>query len=258
MDVIIKSDYEEISEEAANIITSLLRKKTRTVLGLATGSTPEGLYRNLVNEHKKGELDFSSAVSFNLDEYVGLGPKDEQSYRYFMEKKLFSHVNILPENIHVPDGCAVDLETYCKEYERMIEAEGGIDLQLLGIGSDGHIGFNEPGSALKSRTSVVVLAEETIKDNSRLFDSEDQVPRMAISMGLGTILDAGECLMLASGENKAEAVKKCIEGPLCSMTPASVLQMHPKTTVILDEAAASQLERKNYYRWAHEARQKIL
>ncbi len=258
MNVIIRADYEEISREAANIISAGLKENPKTVLGLATGGTPKELYRRLVKEYKKGELDFSQATSFNLDEYVGLGSENKQSYRYFMEKHLFSHVNMKTGNIHVPDGLAPDPQLHCMEYERMIAKAGGIDFQLLGIGSDGHIGFNEPGSSLASRTGVVVLARETIRDNSRFFDSEDQVPRMAISMGLGTIMDARKCIMLASGENKAEAVRKCIEGPLCAMTPASVLQMHPDTTVIIDEAAACKLERRDYYLWLEKTRRKLL
>ncbi len=257
MNIIIVSDHEEVNERAADFVIDRLKGQPGTVLGLATGSTPEGLYRRLVGAHQSEGLDFSGVTTFNLDEYVGLGPDDQQSYRYYMDRRLFEHVNVDPDRTHVPDGLATDLAACCRSYEDMISSSGGIDLQVLGIGRDGHLGFNEPGSSLRSRTRVVVLAPETIEDNSRFFASEDDVPRSAISMGLGTITDARSCLMLASGEAKAEAVRRCAEGPVTSMTPASVLQMHPDATVIIDEAAASGLERLSYYRWVQKAARQL-
>lgn len=253
MEIVIVSDYSEVSEKAASITIDRLRENPRMTLGLATGSTPEGLYGHLVTAHQEEELDFSEVTTFNLDEYVGLDPENPQSYRYYMQKNLFDQINIPPDNTHVPNGLAPDPEEHCREYEEMISSCSGIELQILGLGRDGHIGFNEPGCSLRSSTHVVALAPETIEDNSRFFDSPEDVPRFAITMGLRTISDAESCLMLVSGENKAEAVRQCIEGPLTSMIPASVLQMHPDTTVILDEPAASRLERLDYYRWIQQA-----
>ncbi len=258
MNIIIVSDYEEVSKKAAEFVTDHMKSNPEIVLGLATGSTPEGLYRLIVEEYRAGGLDFSEVKTFNLDEYVGLGPEHRQSYRNYMGRHLFDHVNIDPDNINVPEGLASDPAAHSRRYEREIESCGGIDLQVLGIGRDGHIGFNEPGSSLRSRTRVVVLAAETIEDNARFFASMDEVPRFAISMGLGTISEARHCLMLASGEHKAEAVRECIEGAVTSMVPASVLQMHPQTTVLIDEAAASRLTRKDYYRAVQKGREKIV
>jgi len=242
MEIIVTRDYEEMSDRAAEIVIGAVRAKPDTVLGLATGSTPEGLYARMVKAHKEEGLDFSRVTTFNLDEYVGLAPDHEQSYRYFMDTRLFNHVNIPRERTHVPDGLAENLSEYCKVYEQMIRDAGGIDIQVLGIGRDGHLGFNEPGTSLASRTQIVALAPETIEDNSRFFESEDQVPRFAITMGVQSILDARKCLLLASGENKAEAVKGCVEGPITAMLTASALQMHPDAVVIVDEAAASRLQ----------------
>ena len=252
MEVIIVSDYEQMSERAARIAVAALRQKPDLVLGLATGGTPEGLYGKLIDAHKREGLDFSRAVSFNLDEYVGLGPDHEQSYRCFMNDKLFNHVNVKPENTHVPDGLAVPLRAHCEAYEAMIRQAGGIDLQVLGIGRDGHIAFNEPGTSLGSRTHVTALTRETIEDNARYFESPDQVPRFAVTMGIASILDARKCLILASGAGKAEAVRATIEGPVTSQITASALQMHPDTVAIVDEAAAAQLERADFYRWQDE------
>jgi len=252
MDVIIVKDYEEMSERAADIVLRAMREKPDLVLGLATGSTPEGLYRDLIKAHKEDGVDFSPVVSFNLDEYVGLGPDHPQSYRYFMNEKLFDHINIKPENTHVPDGMAKSLRRCCAEYENMIDEAGGIDLQVLGVGRDGHVAFNEPGTSLGSRTHVTALTRETIEDNSRFFDSPDEVPRFAVTMGIGSILDARKCLLLASGANKADAVKAAIEGPVTSAITASALQLHPDTVAIVDEAAAAGLERADFYRWQQE------
>ena len=257
MEVIIARDYEDMSDIAAGIVVSAIKAKPDFVLGLATGSTPEGLYARMVKANKEGKLDFSRVKTFNLDEYVGLAPTHEQSYRRFMDSHLFDHNNIRKENTQVPDGLARKLGQFCEKYEEMIRKAGGVDLQVLGIGRDGHLGFNEPGSSLASRTQLVALAPETVEDNSRFFKSEEEVPRFAITMGIRTILDARMCLMLASGKSKAEAVKGSVEGPITAMLTASSLQLHPNTVVIVDEAAASKLERIDYYRWAQDAKKQL-
>ena len=252
MEVIIKENYEKMSEEAAAIIRDAIHLKPNLVLGLATGSTPIGTYKELIRMHEAGELDFSKVVTFNLDEYVGLPSTHDQSYHYFMHENLFNHININPANVHVPSGVVKDFDRYCQWYEDEIAKVGGIDLQVLGIGSDGHIGFNEPSSSLASRTRIVTLTEDTIKDNARFFESEEDVPRFAITMGVGTIMEAGLCLLLANGEKKADPVEALVEGPITSQVTASALQMHPNATVIIDEAAASKLERVDYYKWTYE------
>ena len=254
MQVIIKDTYEEMSIEAAEIIRDAINLKPNLVLGLATGSTPVGTYRELIRMHKAGELDFSKAITFNLDEYAGLPSTHNQSYYYFMHENLFDHINISPSNVHVPSGVVKDFDRYCQWYEEEIAKVGGIDLQVLGIGSDGHIAFNEPGSSLASRTRIVTLTEETIEDNSRFFDRMEDVPRFAITMGVGTIMDARHCLLLANGKKKADPVAALVEGPITSQITASALQMHPRATVMADNAAASQLKRTDYYKWTYENR----
>ena len=231
------------------MITEAVRKRPETVLGLATGSTPTLLYKALIQAHRDG-LDFSRVRTFNLDEYHGLAPDHPQSYLRFMEEQLFNHLKLDLANTHVPDGLAKDVAAHCAAYEAEIKAAGGIDIQVLGIGSNGHIGFNEPASSLVSRTRLVALTQQTISDNARFFDAADEVPRHAISMGIGTILEAKRCIMLCFGEHKAKAVRAAIEGGVSQFTPASALQMHPDTTVFLDEAAAADLELKEYYRWS--------
>ncbi len=253
MQILIAKDKDEMSAKAAEMTIAAVRRKPDIVLGLATGSTPLGLYAALVNAHKEDGLDFSRVVTFNLDEYVGLAPDHEQSYRRFMDANLFNRINIRPENTHVPDGLAASLSECCEGYEGMIRDAGGIDLQVLGIGRDGHLGFNEPGSSLASRTQVVTLARETIEDNARLFESEEDVPKFAVTMGVQTILAARTCLLLAHGENKAVPIRDCVEGPITAMCTASALQLHPNAVIIVDEAAASKLERIEYYRWVQEA-----
>jgi len=248
MRVIIVRDYDEMSREAARIIAKQVRTKPNSVLGLATGGTPVGTYKELVRMHKEEGLDFSKVTTFNLDEYYGLGPDHPQSYHSYMFENLFNHVNVDPKKVHIPNGLAKDVKAFCQEYEEKIKKAGGIDLQLLGIGRDGHIAFNEPGSSLASRTGIVALAEETIKDNARFFEREKDVPRYALSMGCGTILEAKKLLLLVNGAGKADAVAAFIEGPITSQITASILQMHPDATVILDEAAASKLKRREYYR----------
>jgi glucosamine-6-phosphate deaminase len=245
MEIIIQPDAESAAEMAARIFAELIRSKPKAVLGLATGSTPLPLYRKLVDRN----LDWSGITSFNLDEYIGVGPEHPQSYHAFMHGNLFEHVNIHPANIHIPDGMSTDPEAHCREYEEKIQSAGGIDLQLLGIGTDGHIGFNEPTSSLASRTRIKTLTSRTRKDNARFFGSEDAVPFHVITMGIGTILDTRKTLLLATGKNKAQAVAQAVEGPITSMNPASALQLHPSAIFCLDEEAASELTRTDYYRW---------
>jgi glucosamine-6-phosphate deaminase len=245
MEIIIQPDAESAAEMAARIFAELIRSKPKAVLGLATGSTPLPLYRKLVDRN----LDWSGISSFNLDEYIGVGPEHPQSYHAFMHGNLFEHVNIHPANIHIPDGMSTDPEAHCREYEEKIQSAGGIDLQLLGIGTDGHIGFNEPTSSLASRTRIKTLTSRTRKDNARFFGSEDAVPFHVITMGIGTILDTRKTLLLATGKNKAQAVAQAVEGPITSMNPASALQLHPSAIFCLDEEAASELTRTDYYRW---------
>ncbi|MFQ6676599.1 MAG: glucosamine-6-phosphate deaminase [Fidelibacterota bacterium] len=256
--VIVKEDYDSLCKEAAQIVIDRLRRKPNLVLGLATGSTPLGLYKEFVRLHKEEGLDFSQVITFNLDEYVGLKPDHDQSYHHFMWKNLFEHININPANVHIPQGMFGEarigtsetdhkIELYCQWYEDEIKLVGGIDLQILGIGSNGHIAFNEPGSSLGSRTRIKTLTEETRQDNSRFFDTIDEVPKYAITMGIGTIMDAKEVILLANGEGKADAVEASVEGPITAMCPASMLQMHRKAIIIIDKKAASKLTGKFAY-----------
>lgn len=247
MEIIIQPTLAAATEIAARIIAGLLGEKPDAVLGLATGSTPLLLYQRLIEM----KLDWSRVTTFNLDEYIGLPRTHPQSYHSFMEKSLFRHVNIAPENIHIPDGNTKDIPAFCASYEEQIKAAGGIDLQLLGIGTDGHIGFNEPTSSLASRTRIKTLAPQTRRDNARFFGNEESVPHHVITMGIGTIMEARQNLMLAFGPGKARAVAGAVEGPVTSVNPASVLQMHPSVKVCLDEPAASLLQRADYYRWVH-------
>ncbi|MDA0657405.1 MAG: glucosamine-6-phosphate deaminase [Planctomycetota bacterium] len=249
MEVIVHQDYESVGRAAARIVAQTLNSKPNAVLGLATGSTPLGLYQELVRMHREEGLDFSQVVTFNLDEYVGLTKNDPRSYYHFMRENLFRHVNISPQNIYVPSGTTDNYHAFCAWYERRIVESGGIDLQVLGIGSDGHIAFNEPSSSLGSRTRIKTLAKQTIEDNARFFDRLEDVPIYAITMGVGTILEARRILLLANGTKKAPAVAAAIEGPITSRITASALQMHADVTCLLDEAAASQLEMIEYYRW---------
>jgi len=252
MRIILTKDFPEMSQEAAAVVKNRLETKPDLVLGLATGSTPIGLYQELVRMHKKEGLSFAKVRTFNLDEYIGLEPDHPQSYYYFMYQHLFGHIDIPEENVHIPDGLAKNPEKFCQWYEDEIEKVGGIDLQVVGIGRDGHIAFNEPGSSLASRTRVKTLDEQTIKDNSRFFQNVNEVPRFAITMGIGTIMEAKEILFIASGKGKAEIVAKALEGPVTSLITSSILQIHPKVVVIIDEDAATCLQRKDYYKYAEE------
>jgi glucosamine-6-phosphate deaminase len=245
--VIIESDAEAASRRAARFVAELIRKKPNCVLGLATGSTPLVAYRELIRLHREEGLDFSQVTTFNLDEYVGLGPTHPQSYRYFMQQNLFDHINIDSTRTNVPDGRALDFENHCRQYEQRIKDTGGIDLQILGVGSDGHIAFNEPGSSLGSRTRLKTLTSETIRDNARFFGGEDKVPRLAVTMGVGTILESRRCVLLAFGPHKAAAVRDTVEGPVTAQVTASALQLHREVIGIFDEAAARLLVRRDYY-----------
>lgn len=236
-------DYYDMSRKAANIISAQIILKPNCTLGLATGSTPVGLYDQLVKWYEKGDLDFSDVRSVNLDEYKGIAPENDQSYYYFMHRHLFDKVNIRPENTNLPNGLAEDSEAECRRYEALIQSLGGIDLQLLGMGHNGHIGFNEPGAAFEKETHCVTLAERTIEANKRFFASEDLVPRQAFTMGIKTIMQARKILVVVSGEDKAETVKKAFFGPVTSEVPASILQMHNDVILVADEAALSCVDR---------------
>lgn len=252
MEVILQPTAEAAVRLVACILARELRARPDLVLGLATGRTMAGVYRELIRLHREEGLDFSQCRTFNLDEYVGVPPSDPRSYRRWMQETFFSRVNVRPEHVHLPDGTAVDLEAECQRYEAQIRAAGGIDLQLLGIGWAGHIGFNEPLSSLQSRTRVKALTPTTIRQNATWCGGEDRVPRRAITMGVGTILEARRCLLLALGPDKAEVVARAVEGPVTSMVPASALQLHPRCTVIVDEAAGALLTHKDYCRWLFE------
>ena len=249
MEVIIGKTYEEISKAAAEVVAQIVREKPNAVLGLATGSTPLGLYKELIRMHKQEGLDFSQVTTFNLDEYVGLQPTHEQSYHYFMNENLFKHINVSPQNIHIPSGTTDNYPAFCQWYEDRIEECGDIDIQVLGIGSDGHIAFNEPGSSLGSRTRLKTLARQTIDDNARFFDKPEDVPIYAITMGVGTILDAEQLILLATGAGKADAVAAAVEGPVSSSCTASALQLHPSSLVFIDTEAAGNLKMRDYYEW---------
>ncbi|HTA29996.1 MAG TPA: glucosamine-6-phosphate deaminase [Candidatus Cybelea sp.] len=249
MEAIIRPDPDSASLLVARLIARELKANPSLVLGLATGRTMEAVYRILVRLHREEHLDFSLCRTFNLDEYVGLDSQDERSYRYYMNRHLFSQVNLDQRNTHLPGGTAADLEAECRNYEEKIQRCGGIDLQLLGLGQAGHIGFNEPLSALRSRTRVKALSPVTIEQNAAFFGGAQNVPRRAITMGVGTILECRRCLLLATGRSKAEVIAKAVEGPITSMISATALQLHARCTVVVDEAAAANLAAADYYRW---------
>ncbi|MBN1306330.1 MAG: glucosamine-6-phosphate deaminase [Chitinispirillaceae bacterium] len=252
MEITIARSYEEMSAISAGIIAREIKRKHDLVLGLATGDTPVGTYKELVKIFKEEGLDFSKVTTFNLDEYVGLPPLHKNSYNYFMWENLFKHINITPSKVFVPQGNTEDPEEFCAWYEAQIKKAGGIDLQILGIGGDGHIAFNEPGSSFASPTRVKALFEQTIVDNSRFFDKKEDVPRFAITMGVGTILEAKKILMIVNGKRKADVVAQFIEGPVTSQITASALQLHRHVNVVLDAEAASRLKRTEYYNWVRD------
>jgi len=239
MRIIRTKNYDDMSRKAATIIAAQVVIKPNCVLGLATGGTPVGAYKNIVEWYNNGDLDFSEVTSVNLDEYRGLPIEHPESYWSFMHRNLFDHVNMKAENINLPDGRNMDAEAECARYDAVIESVGGVDLQLLGIGHDGHIGFNEPSDAFDLGTHCVQLTEETIDANQRFFDSRDEVPREAYTMGTRTIMNARKVLMVVSGKDKAEIVKKAFFGPVTPQVPASILQMHPDFTLVADEDALS-------------------
>ena len=231
-----------MSRKAANIVSAQVIMKPNCVLGLATGSTPIGLYKQLVEWFRKGDLDFSEVMTVNLDEYKGLSRENDQSYYYFMHQNLFDHVNIPVENTHLPNGMEPDSEKECRRYTELIQSLGGVDLQLLGIGHNGHIGFNEPADSFARETHCVNLTESTIDANKRFFESENDVPRQAYTMGIGSIMKARKILVVVSGEDKADALKATICGPITPQVPASILQLHNDVTIVADEAALSKMD----------------
>lgn len=235
MKLIETSTYEKLSRDAANIISAQVILKPDCVLGLATGSSPLGTYAQLAKWYHKGDLDFSAVTTVNLDEYVGLPASHAQSYRHFMDENFFAHINIKRENTFVPNGCAADLQAECAAYDAHIKAIGGIDLQLLGIGLDGHIGFNEPDDVFVKNTHVVTLDPSTIKANARFFASEDEVPRQAVTMGMVSIMQAKKILLIANGKAKRDILEQAFYGPITPRIPASILQLHPDITVIYSE-----------------------
>jgi glucosamine-6-phosphate deaminase len=249
MEVIIRPDEESVYLLTARLIVRALRAKPNLVLGLATGRTMERVYELLAGMRCGEKLDFSKCRTFNLDEYVGLAGNDKTSYRSYMNKHLFSKINIRIANTHLPDGRAKNLDRECARYEEKIKMAGGIDFQLLGIGQNGHIGFNEPLSALLSRTRVKALSPETIRQNVQFFKRPADMPHRAITMGVGTILESKRCVLLATGRTKSAIIARAVEGPITSMISASALQLHPRCTIIIDEAAAVKLKHTAYYRW---------
>ncbi len=243
MRVIITNSYDEMSKEAAKIVAGQIYLKPDSVLGLATGSTPLQMYKKLIAVHEMVGLDFSQVTSFNLDEYIGMSPDNPQSYHYFMKHNFFDFINIKPENIFIPDGMAKDIDAEGRRYDALIEEKGGIDLQILGIGRNAHIGFNEPDIKFEATTHKVKLDDETIEANSRFFENESEVPRYAISMGIKTIMLAKKVVLLASGSNKAEAVYNAVYGSISPSAPASILQLHRDVTVIVDKEAGTLLQK---------------
>ncbi len=257
VEIVVKEDYAEMGREAALLIRKELALKPDLVMGLPSGSTVLALYDELIRLHEDEGLDFSGASVFSLNEYVGLGPEHPNSFSRFMHDNLFSRINLRKENINLLDGMAADLDAHCSEYEARIRAAGGIGLQVLGIGRDGHIAFNEPGSSLGSRTRVKTLAEETIQDNAKFFEKKEDVPIFAMTVGAGTIMEARKIILLGNGNIKADIISRFVEGPITSEVTASILQMHPDLTVVLDRKAAHRLNRLRYYEWVYESKLKL-
>lgn len=242
MRVIVKKNYDEVSEIAAQEMVNLIKNKSNAVLGLPTGSTPIGMYNNVVKAYKNGEISFENITTFNLDEYIGLNKDNEQSYYYFMNDNLFSRIDINKDNINIPDGMAEDIEKECKRYEEKLNTFGYMDIMYLGIGVNGHIGFNEPGEYFEPFTHKVSLEESTIEANSRFFERIEDVPTSAITMGIKTIFLAKKIILIATGGNKSEAIAKTVNGKIDPHIPASILQLHNDVTIIVDEAAGSKLK----------------
>ncbi|MBY0096135.1 glucosamine-6-phosphate deaminase [Mesobacillus maritimus] len=243
MKINILEDYQELSQAAATILIDRVKKNPKSTLGLATGGTPKGTYQQLITDHHQNGTSYQHVTTFNLDEYLGLAGENPNSYRYFMNAQLFHHIDIKIENTLIPNGVTMNTVEECQRYEQLLEAKGGVDLQLLGIGSNGHIGFNEPGTSFESRTHVVDLASTTIKANARFFPSIEEVPKQAITMGIGTIMKSKEILLLVSGEQKKAAVQRLLSGEVNEEFPASILNQHPNVTILMDKAAAGQGDR---------------
>lgn len=252
MEILVQNNAEEMSQVAARLVARVMNAKPNAVLGLTTGSTPLGLYKELVRMHRDEGLDFSQVTTFNMDEYVGLSRDHEQSYHYFMHENLFKYINIPKQNTHIPSGTTENYAAFCEWYEDRIVECGGIDVQISGIGGDGHIAFNTPTSSLGSRTRIKTLDKQMIDDNASLFDSAEEVPIYVITMGVGTIMEARKLVLLANGSSKAAAIAAAVEGPLTSMVPASALQTHPDVVCILDNEAAGDLKMLDYYKWIQE------
>ncbi|HNR65673.1 MAG TPA: glucosamine-6-phosphate deaminase [Atribacterota bacterium] len=241
MNVVIVKNYQELSVRAAQLVADQITRKKNIVLGLATGQTPVGMYQGLIKKYKKGEIDFSQVVTFNLDEYYGLSPEHPQSYHYFMWDTFFQHININKEKIYLLNGITDNIDEECQRFEDLIKKRGGIDLQILGIGDNGHLGFNEPAIGLKSKTHLVNLSKATIHANVKYFNDIKEVPRQALTMGIGTIMKAEKIILLASGRKKSPVIVKTIKGPVSTEVPATVLQLHNEVTIILDQDVASKL-----------------
>jgi len=252
MEIIILPDSQQASQIAARIVARTVREKPHAVLGFATGNTPLQLYRSLVRMHRDEDLDFGGVTSFNLDEYVGIPPAHPSSFHSYMWAHLFSSLNMPKDRINIPDGMTTDIPAACRKYEQAVRSAGGVDIQILGIGTNGHIGFNEPSSSLSSRTRIKTLTEETRLDAAAAFGGEEAVPTHVITMGLGTIMDSRMCLLMAFGKKKSRAVALAAEGPVTAMVPGSVLQMHPRAILVVDKDAASELKMADYYAWIHD------
>ncbi len=242
MKIVVFDNLEEISKEAFKLVFEQIKKKKNTSLGLATGSSPIGLYKLMIEAYRKNKLDFSEVSTYNLDEYIGVPKENKNSYWYFMNENLFHHINIKEENCHIPNANSSNILEECLNYDKMIEEIGGVDIQILGIGRNGHIGFNEPGSSFKSKTWIVDLKRETIEDNARFFKNKSLVPTKAITMGISTIMSAKKIILLAYGEKKQEAIRKMTYGEITEKVPASVLQMHNNVTILVDKEAAKLIE----------------
>lgn len=258
MKVVILKDAAAVAKYGADLFIKQVKSKPDSILGLATGSTPVALYKELISAYREGRVSFKQVCTFNLDEYLGLSGTHPQSYRYFMNEQLFNHIDIDKAFTFVPPGDAEDPIAACSQYEAVIAQKGGIDLQLLGIGRNGHIGFNEPSSSLMSRTRVKTLTRATIDDNARFFAPDEYQPHLSITMGIGTILESKKVVLLATGENKADAIKATIEGPLTAACPASALQLHERAVLIIDEAAASKLSDVEFYKHIERENQKLM
>lgn len=257
MEIIITKDYHRMCREAVALIHQEWLKKKNLVLGLATGKTPLGVYEGLIRKCRERKMDFAEVSTFSLDEYLGLPEEHPQSFAFYMQQNFFQHVNIRKENIYRLNGLPEDIDTHCHAYEKKIQKIGGIDIQILGIGRNGHIGFNEPSSSLSSRTRVKTLTQETIAANASFFRNKREIPRYCLTMGIGTIMESRMILLLASGQHKSQAIQQSAEGPITATVPASILQLHTQAKMIIDEEAASRLQRKEYYRWVYEHKDKV-